>query len=126
MAQRTKRTSHLSPSDEMALKEFAGQLGRQFGGQIEHVWLFGSKARGDADIESDIDLLIVVRQADWDLQKAIMQMAFQVDMAYRTVLSPHIVDRQRFAQMKTRREPLYGSIMAEGVDLWTLEPAATT
>jgi len=125
MGATTQSVLSLSQSDEVALKEFIKRLKQQFGDRIEHVWLFGSKVRGDADAESDTDLLIIVRRADWDLQKAITQLAFQVDMAYRTVLSPHIVDRQRFAQMKTRREPLYSNIMAEGMDLWTLEPVAT-
>jgi predicted nucleotidyltransferase len=125
MVTRTKPTPPLSQSDEAALKEFVNQLEQQFGDRIEHVWLFGSKIRGDADAESDIDLLIVVQQADWATQRAIVQLAFQIDMTYRTVLSPHIVDRRRFAQGQAWREPLCTSIMAEGTDLWTLEPVTT-
>ena len=118
--------SHLSSSDQAALFEFSHRLRHQFGNRIVHVWFFGSKARGDADAESDIDLLVVALQADWALEKSIARLAFQVDMAYGTVLSPHVVGRQRFAQMKARREPLFASIVAEGTDLWTLEPTTTT
>ena len=118
--------SRLSSSERAALDEFTHRLRQQLGGQIKHVWLFGSKARGDADAESDIDLLVVVHQAGWALEKSIAQLAFEVDMAYDTVLSPHVVAGKRFVQMRTRDEPLYSSIRAEGTDLWTPEPAATT
>jgi predicted nucleotidyltransferase len=116
---------HLNSSDRSALHEFKSRLQQQLGDRIEHMWLFGSKVRGDADSESDIDLLIVAHSADWTLEKTIARLAFEVDLAHGTVLSPHVVPQHRYVQMKTWREPLYSSIMAEGVDLWTLEQVTT-
>lgn len=43
----------------------AGRIVSTLGGEaVSRVYLYGSRARGDADPESDWDLLVVVKQAD--------------------------------------------------------------
>jgi len=55
------RLRHLTPHERDVLAEFLSRLREKFDDQIAHVWLFGSKVRGDFDEESDVDLLIVAR-----------------------------------------------------------------
>lgn len=50
---------HLTPHEREVLAEFLSRLRERCGDRIAHVWLFGSKVRGDFDEESDVDLLIV-------------------------------------------------------------------
>lgn len=122
-----ERLQRLSGRDRAALADFATRLRRQFNhDNIQHVWLFGSKIRGDAQPDSDIDLLIVVRDYDWALEKAITRVAVEIDLANDVVLSDHIVNAERFAQMAARNEPLYRSISREGVDLWEADLQPTT
>ena len=47
---------------ENLLDEVTRRLAAEF--QLEQVWLFGSHAWGQPDEQSDIDLLVVVRQSD--------------------------------------------------------------
>lgn len=50
------------PSDlALALREYRRLLQDTFGERLEMVRLFGSRARGDADAESDADVAVVVR-----------------------------------------------------------------
>ncbi len=115
------RLQHLQRHELTALAEFVARLRERFSDTIRNVWIFGSKVRGDFDAESDMDLLIVVQDYNWALEKDITRIAAQTDCTYDVVLSDHIVSATRFAQMATRQEPLYHSIEREGVDLWTLE-----
>jgi predicted nucleotidyltransferase len=42
------------------LKELKVGLRKIYGDQFRSVYLFGSRARGDADVDSDVDVLIVL------------------------------------------------------------------
>ena len=109
---------HLAPDEQSALTELVGWLQDTWGDRITHVWLFGSKARGDSDAESDVDLLIVGRDADDVLREAVGDTAYELSLKYGVLLCEHVLSGQRFAQMRARREPLYRNISRDGIDLW--------
>lgn len=113
------RLCHLMPQERVALAEFLSQLRGVFDDQITHVWLFGSKARGDFDQESDVDLLMVVRDGSDALRRPIGDIAYTLSLEHGVLLCEHIVSAWRFAQMRARQEPLYKNVMREGIDLWT-------
>ena len=46
------------------LAEFKRELNRIYDDRLKGVFLYGSRARGEADLESDVDVLIVLD--DWD------------------------------------------------------------
>ena len=117
---------HLALHEQRVLSELLSWLREQFGGRVEHVWLFGSKARGDSDEESDVDLLIVARDADDALREAIGDVAYALSLESGVLLCEHVVSSWRFAQMRARQEPLYRNITAEGVDLWASRSVATS
>ena len=116
----------LAPNELSALAEFVRRLREKFAERIAHVWLFGSKARGDSGPESDIDLLVVTRADGWEFEKQVNRLALDVDLSYDVVLSDHMIDIDRFKQMAARQEPLYKNIQREGIDLWTTELQPTT
>ena len=56
-----ERTSSLQPSnmgDDPALQEIVPRLVKAF--EPDRIYLFGSKARGTSDVDSDYDLMVVV------------------------------------------------------------------
>lgn len=108
---------YLSPAEQSALAEFLAALRARFGAQIEHVWFYGSKARGDFDEESDIDLLVVAED-DEAVRGEIGHLVLQINLEYETMLSEHVVSRWRFTQMRVRREFIYENIVRDGRDLW--------
>ncbi len=114
------RLRHLSPRERDALAEFLSRLREQFGERIAHVWLFGSKARGDADEESDVDLLIVACDDNDALQEAVGQIAYALSLEHGVLLCEHVVSAWRFTQMQARQELIYKNITGEGIDLWPL------
>ncbi|HHY95425.1 MAG TPA: hypothetical protein GX513_10520 [Firmicutes bacterium] len=52
----------LEPSIRGLMEELAAGLGEIYGGRLRGVYLFGSRARGDADPDSDVDVLVVLDQ----------------------------------------------------------------
>jgi predicted nucleotidyltransferase len=122
----TSSLSHLAPHEISALADFVQRLRLAWPDQIVHVWLFGSKARGDSGPESDMDVLIVAVNGGWGFEKSLTRIALEIDLIYGVVLTDHVVDTARFQQMAARQEPLYHSVQREGIDLWSMELQPTT
>jgi len=53
---------HLTEKEKQALKELVDELKKLYGDNLSHVILYGSKARGDANSGSDIDVLVVLKK----------------------------------------------------------------
>ena len=51
------------PHVRAALAEAKAHLQALYGDRLDHIVLYGSRARGDARPESDVDLLVVLRGA---------------------------------------------------------------
>jgi uncharacterized protein len=59
-----RTTTSVSPTDRALAKEFARRLAEQVDPQLFTVTLFGSRARGEADQESDLDLFVALKEDD--------------------------------------------------------------
>jgi uncharacterized protein (UPF0332 family)/predicted nucleotidyltransferase len=114
------RLRHLTPHEREVLCEFLSRLRERCGDHIAHVWLFGSKVRGDSDEESDVDLLIVARDGDDALRKVVGEIAYDLSLEHGVLLCEHVVSTWRFAQMRARQELIYKNVVGEGIDLWPL------
>jgi predicted nucleotidyltransferase len=51
--------AQLTESERRAIERFASLLDGELGGDLRGLWLYGSRARGTAHSESDIDLLVI-------------------------------------------------------------------
>lgn len=51
----------LTRADRRWIKEFGRELTEKFPGMVEQVLIYGSKARGEAGPDSDLDVLLIVR-----------------------------------------------------------------
>ena len=82
---------------------------------IDHVILFGSKARGDADAYSDIDLLLLTaRPLHWTEEKAIVEALFDIGMAYDVLFSPLCVSSEEWEGNLFQELPIYQEICRDG------------
>ena len=61
-----------------AVQDLVSQLQAHFEGTLRHSYLYGSKARGDDAPGSDVDLLVVLDNADDSARDAVSDSAFAV------------------------------------------------
>ncbi len=118
----SERLSHLTSNERAALDVFVARLREQYGDQVVRVVLFGSKARGDSDAESDLDVLIVLNDGDWRFKDAVALVAYEPMIEHGVVLSPLVVDMADYIWWQEHHAPIYRHVTSEGVELWTKRP----
>lgn len=77
--------------------------------------IFGSRARGDADEYSDMDVFVEVGQLDKSLKERILDAAWEVGLDNHMVISPLIFSRDEIENSPLRSSPIIKAIIAEGV-----------
>jgi len=105
----------LAAQDQRALQEFVAYLQKSVPDQIELVALFGSKARGDSQQGSDIDVLVILSQEDRELRREILRQAARFSLEYDVLLSPRVIGVERWEQM--RGFSLYQNVQQEAAGL---------
>jgi len=71
------------------LAEYRARLEEIYGDRLMRLVLFGSRARGDAEPDSDIDVMIVLRGPldDWAETQRTSKVTSEVSMKFETVIS---------------------------------------
>jgi predicted nucleotidyltransferase len=121
-----ERLQHLTENEHAALEDFVARLRQCYGDDVLRVVLFGSKARGDGDEESDLDVLVVVRVPVEDYEQHWMQivdMAWEAGFERDVVFSPLIEDEASYAQMRRWNLLINRNIERDGIELWTQLPS---
>jgi predicted nucleotidyltransferase len=110
----TARTG-LTSEERTAIDELRRTLTADF--PLVHLRLIGSKARGDSAPGSDLDLLIVLKDCDWQMEKRIYDLCFDISVAHDVLLSPVIYTQSEYASRRNRVTPFYRITEAEGIPL---------
>ena len=115
MAKREKlAVARLSVPEAEAVRTFVRRVNERFPQMIARVVLFGSKARGDSQVESDIDVLVIVRREDWRLSNAISTLAARISLEQGVLLGPIVIGQERWARMEREKFSLVRNIVREG------------
>jgi hypothetical protein len=98
------------------VKEFGNELLKKFGNEIENIILFGSVAKGNADEESDIDLLIVAKNPN-STKRDVEDFTYDYFFKQLGILAmPIIISTQRFQDMKINKYPFIMNVL-EGISI---------
>jgi predicted nucleotidyltransferase len=79
--------------------------------------VFGSRARGDATAESDLDLFLVVDRIDGDLRERISEVAWEVGFENDVVLSTFVITTEQLECGPLGVSPIVRQIEKEGIRL---------
>jgi predicted nucleotidyltransferase len=96
------------------LVELRGKLQTLYRERLERIVLFGSQARGDAEPDSDIDVLVVLKgsvQPGTEIDRT-SHLVAELSLANNVVVSCVFVSSHRYA---AERSPLLLNVRREGV-----------
>ena len=88
----------------LLLKELKNLIETKLLITITHVILFGSRAHGTANVDSDYDILIVVKESyDWKMKNKIYDISYEIDLKYDLVTDIKIISLEELHSLKGRQ-----------------------
>lgn len=101
--------------DDPVLLRFRQELGEAYGGKLERVVLYGSRARGDARADSDYDIAVFIRDPDSFGEESARLAAIETDILCDTGA---VINALPFhAGGYQRRTGFMAEVRRDGVDL---------
>lgn len=82
--------------------------------------LYGSYARGKARPDSDVDILIVLKQANVEDEKRVRQLVYEAmwQMDFAHYISLYLIDAAHYHRLEAQGALLFKNIQSEGQILW--------
>jgi predicted nucleotidyltransferase len=106
----------LTDNERAAVREAARILKERF--PVEEIVLFGSKARGDFDAESDIDLLVLTsREVHWQERHAMIDSIYELELDRDVFMSLLILPRQDWKTGDYTVLPIHREIDRDGISV---------
>jgi uncharacterized protein len=103
----------IQDSDRKIVSEFRSQLEAII--PILDLRVFGSRARGDATEESDLDVFIKVAELDRSCREKISDIAWEVGFKYDMVISTFVVTEAQVERGAIGASPLLYKVLQEGI-----------
>ena len=104
----------MSPKTQAILSELRPRLEAIYGDRLVKLVLFGSQARGDADPESDIDVLVVLKGKvnPWDEIPRGGEATAALSLKHDVVISSTYISEERY---NSEQSPLLNNARREGI-----------
>ena len=110
------KANFLTERENKIVNRFSSNLKKVLGENLIRIRLIGSKARGDFDRDSDIDILIIVKDYFLNKEKAI-DILYSIDPYYENRISPIIYSEFEYEKNKELQSPFVKKVEREGADL---------
>jgi predicted nucleotidyltransferase len=107
----------LGAETDKVLKELKQGMQSQLGDRLVKMVVFGSRARGDFDAESDTDIAIIVRELSRELKYQIFDTVAEIEMKFIIPLSVIVFSENEFERLKKRERRIALDIEKEGIPL---------
>ena len=101
------------------LEEFVAEMEKVFETSLKKIILYGSYARGDFKINSDMDIMILTSLSDSEIkeiEKKVYDIAFEYELMYDVMISVNIKNEEHFNYWLGAL-PYYDNINKEGIVL---------
>ena len=105
----------LSEKEEQALEKFKMWLKEVLSDNLLEVRLFGSKARGDARKDSDIDVLVIISSDDWRVCDAVYSIVTDILLETEVCISPKVISQKEYTRLYSNGNPFIKNVIRDGI-----------
>jgi len=106
----------VSDNDRAVVERFK-RLMAERGVALHSVVLFGSRARGDSEADSDYDILVVVDRLDPTIRRQISDCAWEAGFDEALVITPLVITKADLYDGPIRSSLLLKAVRMEGVTI---------
>jgi uncharacterized protein len=103
----------MNERDRNILQVFAAAVRSHY--SSARIWAFGSRVRGDASEYSDFDVCVVLDYLDEDIDKVVMDIAWETGFSYNVVISTVTYSKKDFDQGAISSSHFVKSILSFGI-----------
>ncbi len=105
----------MSDKEMEVVKGFCADVRKALGDNVVSITLFGSRARGEGDEESDIDVLILLEESSLEIHWRISEITVDYMLEYDVPLSPITFTEAEWRKNKERGSFFIENVEKEGV-----------
>ena len=105
----------LTPEERTWRDAYCQELARQFPDLVEEIVLFGSQARGEAGADSDLDVLVIIREGDRTKKRAVRHIGHHLAVMSEAVPSIMVYTREEWFSRRRDNSPFDRAVVSDGV-----------
>lgn len=109
--------SGLSKNEQLVLEKFKKTIEKVIGKNLVELRLYGSKARGEARKNSDVDVLVITSISDWHICDVIYDIATDILLDYDICISPKVINERDYDHLKKMNTPFIKNLFRNGVTI---------
>ncbi|MBN2026116.1 MAG: nucleotidyltransferase domain-containing protein [Actinobacteria bacterium] len=105
--------------EERLVQELANRFFAAMGEDLVSIILFGSVAKGEDSVGSDIDLILVVRdETDLEaLDEKVSETSLEAAAAFGGPVSPILLTETQYGRKKSSNNPFWKTVLEEGKEI---------
>jgi predicted nucleotidyltransferase len=103
------------PDKIKILKDLKGHLKKHLGNEIKEVILFGSRVSDMAEVDSDYDILIILKEKpNWPKRRVISDLCYDIALKYNIITDTHMIAESEIDSVRGR-QPIFQNAIKNGI-----------
>ncbi len=107
----------MNEKDKSLIVEFKSRLSSDLKAHIKQLIIFGSRVKGDASEDSDLDIVVLVDNKTLEIEKKLDDIVYQVmwDHDFRPIISLKVFGESQFYDALNKGFSFYRNVEKEGI-----------
>ena len=114
----TLKNLTLTCEERIWLEAYQKALEAQFADLIKDLIIFGSKARGSSNENSDLDILVVIHEGDWETKKSIAEPGYMLAIGTDVVPSLIVLTAEEWIYHQDYEAPFWQTVTRDGIPVF--------